>query len=201
MKTIDESKFNRVSAIMSGAFIAVVGPSGAGKDSVMDYARSALESNPNVEFARRIVTRPALAGAEDHCSLTVKEFEQAQKEGAFCLVWQAHGLFYGLPSDIDEKIAAGKIIIANVSRQVLSQLEDKYTDAGAVAGVVNISAQPEILAQRLAARGRESAEDIARRLSREVAITTTKAKLIEIDNSGSLSAAGNAFIHAVNSFE
>lgn len=185
---------------MSGAFIAVVGPSGAGKDSVMDYARGELENNPNIEFVRRIVTRPALEGAEDHASLTIAEFEKAQKEGAFSLVWQAHGLSYALPSNMDEKISSGKIMIANVSRRVLEQVGNKYSTAGAKAGIINISARPDILAQRLASRGRESEQDIARRLAREVPIKATTARLIEIDNSGSLAEAGKAFVHAVRSF-
>lgn len=182
---------------MAGAFIAVVGPSGAGKDSVMDYARAVLEKDPYIEFIRRIVTRPAQAGSEEHDTMSVEEFEQAQKEGAFSLIWRAHGLLYGLPADIDAKISAGKIIIANVSRRVLAQIEDKYE----ISAFINITAQPEILAKRLAMRGRETEEDIAKRLSREVPISAAKATLIEIDNSGHLEDAGEAFVEAVYSFK
>ena len=113
---------------------------------------------------------------------------------------QAHGLSYALPSNMDEKISSGKIMIANVSRRVLEQVGNKYSTAGAKAGIINISARPDILAQRLASRGRESEQDIARRLAREVPIKATRARLIEIDNSGSLAEAGKAFVHAVRSF-
>lgn len=56
-----------------GRLVLVVGPSGAGKDTLIDYARSRLEADPDFHFARRVITRPPSVG-EDHESVDVEEF-------------------------------------------------------------------------------------------------------------------------------
>ncbi len=134
--------------------VAVVGPSGAGKDTVLD----GLRRNPAYVFARRAITRPAEAGGEDHVPMTPDEFAATD----FALQWQAHGLCYGIPRAIEADLAAGRIVLANLSRTVLAQAAASYDFA-----VLEITAPPEVLAARLAARGREAAADIAARLARE----------------------------------
>ena len=54
--------------MQTGVLVLVVGPSGAGKDTLMDAARAGLAADPRYRFARRLITRPAMAGAEDHDS-------------------------------------------------------------------------------------------------------------------------------------
>src|SRR5690606_33244326 len=80
-----------------GVFVAVVGPSGAGKDTVMGIARRRLADEPRVHFVRRVITRPADTN-EDHEPLTAHEFAIRVAGGAVALHWCAHGLSYGLPS-------------------------------------------------------------------------------------------------------
>ena len=132
--------------------VAVVGPSGAGKDTVLEGLRRAGHV-----IARRAITRPAEAGGEDHIAMTEAEFAAHD----FALQWQAHGLHYGIPRDIEAALAAGQVVLANLSRTVLAEAAARYPFA-----VLEITAPPAILAARLAARGRESAEDIAARLAR-----------------------------------
>jgi phosphonate metabolism protein PhnN/1,5-bisphosphokinase (PRPP-forming) len=145
--------------------IAVVGPSGAGKDTLMAGARAALTRDARFRFARRAITRPAEAGGEDHEALTEAAFITRRDAGGFALHWQAHGLHYGIPRDIEADMAARRVVIANLSRAVLPEASTRYA-----LRVLNITAPIEVLAARLAARGRESAADIAGRLAREVVL-------------------------------
>ena len=145
--------------------IAVVGPSGAGKDTLMGGARAALAQDARFRFVRRAITRPADAGGEDHEALSDADFALRHGAGEFVLAWEAHGLRYGIPRDIEEDMAARRVVIANLSRAVLHEAGARYP-----LRVLNITAPMEVLAARLAARGRESAADIAARLAREVTL-------------------------------
>ena len=138
--------------------IAVVGPSGAGKDMVMEGLRAALADEPRFVFIQRAITRPATAGGEAHEALSQAEFARRD----FALQWHAHGLQYGIPRAIEAELAAGRLVLANLSRTVLEQAAARYPFA-----VLEITAPPAILAARLAARGREGAADIAARLARD----------------------------------
>jgi len=145
--------------------IAVVGPSGAGKDTLMAGARDAIVHDARFRFVRRAITRPAEAGGEDHEALSEADFAVRRAAGGFALSWEAHGLHYGIPRDIEEDISARRLVIANLSRAVLHEAGARYP-----LRVLNITAPMEVLAARLAARGRETAADIAARLAREVAL-------------------------------
>ena len=177
-------------ASASGAFIAVVGPSGSGKDSLIDFARQRLAGRAEFAFVRRIVTRPADRAAEDHDSLSEAHFEALARSNGLALHWQAHGLRYGLPRSIDKDIEAGRVVIANVSRQVIGEAASRYRRVI----VATISARPEIIAQRLAARGREDAEAIRQRLARQLDVAVPGVESVQIDNSGQLQDAGERFL-------
>jgi ribose 1,5-bisphosphokinase len=139
----------------------VVGPSGAGKDTVLSLARAALMHDPRFRFVRRVITRPADAGGEDHEAVSESEFTKR----SFALRWQAHGLHYGIPLDIADDLTRGTIVVANVSRSVIAEAAGRFR-----AHVIRITAPPEILAQRLTARARETAQDVAMRLDRDIPI-------------------------------
>ena len=145
--------------------VAVVGPSGAGKDTLMGLARARLEGDARFRFVQRSITRPAEAGGEAHRALSVAAFEAERTAGAFALWWGAHGLFYGIPRDIEADLAARRVVVANLSRGALAEAAGRYP-----LRVLNITAPLAVLAARLAARGRETAEDIAARLAREAAL-------------------------------
>ena len=141
--------------------VLVVGPSGAGKDTVLDGAGAALAADTRFRFVRRVITRTAGAGGEAHEAVSVAEFMSR----SFALQWQAHGLLYGIPADIADDLGRGMVVVANVSRGVIARAAERFP-----ARVVEITAPPEILAQRLALRGREDVRDMAQRLGRTVAI-------------------------------
>src|SRR3954452_5276441 len=125
--------------------VLVVGPSGAGKDTLLDAARQALADDTRFRFVRRVITRPADAGGEAHEAVTEAEFAARD----FALQWQAHGLRYGIPAEaIEERVVA----VANVSRTVIAEAARRFR-----VRVIEVTAPPDVLASRLASRGREDA--------------------------------------------
>jgi phosphonate metabolism protein PhnN/1,5-bisphosphokinase (PRPP-forming) len=139
--------------------VLVVGPSGAGKDTLLDLAQRVLAGDARFRFVRRVITRPADAGGEEHEPVSEAEF--ALRE--FALSWQAHGLRYGIPADVAGDVARGVVVVANVSRAVVAEAATRFP-----VRVIEITAPADVLATRLTARGRETAGDIAARLSRVV---------------------------------
>lgn len=159
--------------------ILVVGPSGAGKDTLLTGVREALGEHGGFRFVRRVITRPGDLGEEDHESVTVQEFELREQAGDFALSWRAHGLHYGIPADISFDLARGRVVVANVSRAVIAEAAEQFPVA-----VIEITAPPAVLAERLDRRGREDREDVARRLARAIEVPLPVQRL-RVDNDGS----------------
>lgn len=148
-----------------GVLVLVVGPSGAGKDTLIRQARARLEGRPDIAFARRRITRPA-EPSEDHVPLAPAHFAAAVEAGAFPLHWRANGLDYALGPEVREDLAAGRIVVANGSRGAVGEALRCFAQVK----VVLVTAPPELLAARIAARGRESTDAMAGRLRREPAL-------------------------------
>lgn len=162
-----------------GRLIAVVGPSGVGKDSVMADIKRAL---PAMHLVRRVITRAPDLGGEDYEAVTVSVFEKLARKGAFAVHWGAHGLFYGVPADVQDRLAEGKDCLVNFSRTALSKAASIFPRFM----VLNITASPETLAHRLAARGREGEVDIARRLAQANKTLPDGLNIINLSNDGPL---------------
>ena len=172
-----------------GRLVLVVGPSGAGKDTLIDYARDRLRADPRVHFVRRIISRPAGAG-EDHEPVDTDEFDRRALEGGFSLHWRAHGLSYGIPSEIDDWLERGDVVVANGSRAILPDARRKYPQLL----VVNVTAPMDVLALRLVERGRENLESIRQRLLRSEQQSIEGDDVLQIDNSGPPEIAGERFM-------
>ena len=143
--------------------VLIVGSSGVGKDTLLLAARDQLAGDHRFRFVRRVVTRaPGMLG-EEYDSLSPQEFELVRESGGFALAWRAHGLHYGVPADISLDIAQGRVVVANVSRALVAEAADRFP-----VRVVEIRAHADLIARRLAARGREDAVDVARRLARQI---------------------------------
>lgn len=166
-----------------GTLFLIVGPSGAGKDSVIAGLRQRLADRP-IRFVRRTVTRPPGPG-EDHEPVDEVMFAARQAAGWFALAWAAHGLSYGIPADIDDDLTAGRHVVANVSRSVLGEASGRFSPLLAL----EITASPAILAARIVARGREDASAVAQRLTRPAPVIDPGVPLVSIDNSGPIEAA------------
>ncbi|WP_290885674.1 phosphonate metabolism protein/1,5-bisphosphokinase (PRPP-forming) PhnN [Hoeflea sp.] len=168
----------------------LLGPSGSGKDTLISSARSEFAQCPDVLFVRRVITRSADAGNEDHIALSEAEFDAAIDEGRFALTWAANGLRYGLPRGIEAHLAAGKVAVVNGSRGAWNVIRQVFPSAVAV----EIKVDPGTLARRLQARGRESAAEIEARLVRGAALAAQFEPELVIDNSGPVETARAALI-------
>lgn len=169
---------------MSGVFVAVVGPSGAGKDSVIDSARGMVGGD--FVFPRRTITRPAGHG-EDHDPVGEAEFARIERAGGFCLSWRAHGLAYGVPVAVADAVRRESIAVVNVSRGVVPELEERFE----CAAVVRVTVPEDVRRARIAGRGRETTAAIDARMNRSDPAPDCPVDL-EIVNDRSLAEAGAA---------
>jgi ribose 1,5-bisphosphokinase len=150
-------------AIGPGRLVLVVGPSGAGKDTLLGLVKTACADDRRIVFPRRLITREASA-SEDNEEISAETFQRAVAGGDYAMHWEAHGHRYALSRAINDDIRAGRTVIANVSRAVISAARRAYINVM----VVLITAPPDVLAARLAARARASDGRLADRLARTV---------------------------------
>jgi ribose 1,5-bisphosphokinase len=150
-------------AIGPGRLILVVGPSGAGKDTLLGLAKAACAEDRNIVFPRRVITRQASA-SEDNEEVNLGTFQEALARDEYAMHWEAHDHCYALSRAIDDEIRAGHTVVANVSRTVVAAMRRAYASVL----VVSITAPPNVLAERLAMRARGSDGRIEQRLNRTV---------------------------------
>ncbi|MDG4720685.1 MULTISPECIES: phosphonate metabolism protein/1,5-bisphosphokinase (PRPP-forming) PhnN [Thalassospira] len=182
-------------AVKTGLLVLVVGPSGVGKDTLLDAARERLKGAAHICFPRRCITRPAGSVGEVHIPVRAEDFGQMARQGAFLLSWKAHDLCYGIPRHVQDDVAEGKTVIVNVSRSVID-------DARSLIGhdqvrILSIRASREVLRKRLESRGREDALDIERRLARASAYQVDGNNIVHVDNDADLETGIARFIAAI----
>ena len=182
---------DRAGGIGPGRLVLVVGPSGAGKDTLLRLAQADCADDHEVVFPRRVVTRASSAD-EDNIAVSPDEFARAREHGDFAVHWDAHGHSYALPLEINDDIRAGRAVVVNVSRTVIAALRQAYANVIVIA----ITAPPDVLAQRLAARARGSDGNIADRLARSVDDTSANAD-VTILNAGSAEYHGRQLVRVI----
>lgn len=165
-----------------GRLVLVVGPSGAGKDTLLAHAATELAGDERFVFPRRLVTRHADPRSEDHGTISRQDFARLHETGDNTLSWQAHGLGYVIPKSVLEEIARGRIAVCNGSRRILPEARVRYPDCT----ILLVDAERPIRARRLALRGRETAAEIEARLNRDADIEVQGEPPVRIDNSGAL---------------
>jgi ribose 1,5-bisphosphokinase len=179
---------------MTAPLIYVVGASGSGKDSLMQYCRTRLSGSSAVHFAHRYITRAAHAGGENHIQLSQEEFAARVHAGLFALHWSSNGHSYGVGIEIDHWLEKGIGAVVNGSREYLPEVRKRYPHLL----VVWIDVSPETLRQRLIARGRESMPLIEERLARHQRMMRPDGDATVISNDGLLAEAGEALIAAID---
>lgn len=176
-----------------GTLILVVGPSGSGKDTLIDAAKAALAGDPRFHFPQRDITRPAEAGGEAHNPIDTATFEANRSAGRYSLSWGAHGLFYGVPVSIEAMLDSGVSVVVNVSRSVIEEARRRFPPTA----VISLSVPPEILRARLTARGRETASQIESRVARAAAVPVEGANVFQVVNDQPRESAIERFLAAV----
>ena len=103
-------------------------------------------------------------------------------------------MFYGIPRAALTRVESGETGLVNLSRNVL---EDGQTIFPGFV-VLNVTARTEILAARLARRGRESAEAVAARLKRRVGDLPRGVEIHTVENNGTIAEAVEAALSALS---
>jgi ribose 1,5-bisphosphokinase len=175
-----------------GILVLVVGPSGAGKDTLLRLARDALAGDIRFLFPHRHVTRRS--DSHEHVEeRTPEAFAREKAAGGYALSWAAHGQLYGVPRSIEAALERGKVVVVNVSRSVVGEALANYKQVVAVA----ITAPAAKLAERLLRRGREPPADILARVTRAAAPLPPDLSVITIENDAVLAVAAQRFIMAL----
>ena len=172
---------------MSGVWVFVCGASGAGKDSVMAWAQQRLAGRADIVFSRRLVTREAQPGADD-TAVTLAQFDALRLSGGLSWHWRAHDLRYGIDAHYATAVQDGKVVVVNGSREHVQSLAP-----GAAVRLVQIMAEPQQLANRLAQRGRDDAQAVHSRLSRNARFDSLQTHHT-IYNQGALADAGQQLL-------
>lgn len=183
---------------MPGKLIYLMGPSGSGKDSLIEAVRPHLAGR-RCEVMRRVITRSAEAVGEDAVGVSREAFEALKAQGAFALDWQANSLAYGITVQLDDWLKAGHNVLVNGSRAHLNQARERYPDLLAIM----LRVDTRVLQQRLQARGRETPAEICARLARnELFLDSVKALRAEgvqvLDNSAALAVAVQGFLALID---
>lgn len=174
---------------MPGRLVYLMGPSGAGKDSLLDGARDRLGAL-GCRVARRVITRSAEAVGEDAIAVSADEFGRRLLAGDFVMSWRANGLAYGIGKEIDTWLAAGHHVLVNGSRGYLHEARRRYPCLLPIL----LEVEPDVLRSRLLRRGRETVDEIDARLARNAVFASGAAdgdsiEPVRLDNSGVLESA------------
>ena len=177
-----------------GQLFYVMGASGAGKDSLIQYARQHLGKSKSVKFAKRYITRPPnTEGDVNHHSIGPAEFDRRLGKGHFAMHWMRHGCQYGISREIDIWLDEGKGVVINGSRQYYSQARKDYPGLHAIL----IQADHDLLRERLLTRGRDSPENIEKRMQWAedlINFENQDETFSIINNNGPLRIAGEKFL-------
>lgn len=182
----------------TGQLVYVIGPSGAGKDSLMGWllahwptavgspALSPLPPLPPLHLARRTITRAPGPSGEQHESVDEACFAQLLADGALAMDWAAHGLHYGIRATELAPLSAGACVLVNGSRAALRRVTQRFPDVA----VLHITASAPTLQARLLSRQRESGNDVQRRMARTVSLAgVARHRWAEVRNDGAFDTA------------
>ncbi len=144
----------------------IVGPSGSGKDSIMQHFRQHMLNGLAAEFsvlmAHRYITRQS-DHTENAIALSTEEFQLRSKHGFFALEWHANNLSYGIGIEINAWLTAGISVIVNGSREYAPTAVSHFADH---IHIIHINVSDAVLQHRLHNRDRECEEEIAQRMER-----------------------------------
>lgn len=177
-----------------GKLFVVVGPSGSGKDSLIDYAKEYLQGKYPIIFPRRYITRPKEPTREDHIPLSKDEFQNLIKENKFAMYWESYGNYYGIGKEIEFLLSNGISVVINSSREYLVQIESQklYPKLYPDFRVIYVEANPGVVKQRLKNRNEDK---IKERLERANMFKDIDYLILKrIDNTRDIEITGRKFV-------
>ncbi len=147
-----------------GFLIVLSGPSGAGKNSVMN---AVFPTIPNLKYSVSVTTRPPRVGevhAVNYFFVSEEEFDKMLAADLLLESATFVGYRYGTPKKyVYEQIEAGNAVIMDIDIQGAAQIKRKMPEAVLV---FLLPPTPEELSRRLRLRGSDSEEVIKRRLAK-----------------------------------
>lgn len=150
---------------MNRRLVYVVGPSGAGKDSLLQWLVQHPPAHTRLHLARRTVTRPAAPGVDGDEAVDAPGFAALLQASAFAMHWSANGLQYGIREKEFAALATGGWVLVSGSRAHLPLARQSHPGLSAV----HVHASADALRRRLGARQRESSTEVEARLRRALA--------------------------------
>ena len=179
---------------MTARLIYTLGPSGAGKDSLLAWLKTRLQPNAPVHFVRRVIDRAPQATGEQHESVSAESFKQLRASDAFALHWKANGHQYGIRHSEFAAQHEPHWVFLNGSRSHLPQALERFPNLK----VLHITASAEVLRARLIARQRENAAAVEARVRRSIDWKAPAGcQLLQIRNDASLEEAGLQLLTAL----
>jgi ribose 1,5-bisphosphokinase len=168
--------------------ILVVGPSGSGKDTLLRKAANFFARQSTITFARRYITRPPDTNEQNYY-IDQLGFLHLEQTGFFLSTWRAHGNMYGIAKHSLARENRCDTVICSISRNAVADFEAQWRHITTIL----VTADKDVLHQRLLRRKREDEKDIDRRLARaELAVKARN--MISFDNSANLEQSSTAFI-------
>lgn len=148
---------------MNGNLYIVTAPSGAGKTTLV---RMLLANDPSIRLSISCTTRaprPGEQNGRDYHFLDVPAFLERTQRGEFLEWAEVHGNYYGTSRTwIENEMAAGNDVLLEIDWQGAQQVRKHFNNA---IGIFILPPSLQILEERLAGRGTDDAQTIARRLA------------------------------------
>lgn len=180
----------------SGVFFLIVGNSGSGKDTLIRWVAERWPADlPPLLIPRRYITRPTSLETEDFISVSSDEFEKMVEAGAFSLQWVSYDHYFGLTKEIEDHLAQGYPVMANVSRDIILEARQKFPNLK----IIFLSVPFEILQQRIISRGREDDAEIKLRLERARENQDFPSADFELENAGEIEEGGQKLLEILTS--
>lgn len=149
--------------VQRGLLLAVAAPSGAGKTTLCVRMTRVF---PALTYAASYTTRPPRQGevdGQDYHFVSPERFREMVGQGAFLEWAEVHGRFYGTPkAEVNALLDAGRDVLLDLDVQGVETIKS----LGA-SGTFCLILPPsyEVLRERLVTRGKDSPEEIDRRLT------------------------------------
>nr|MDO8117155.1 hypothetical protein [Candidatus Sigynarchaeota archaeon] len=183
--------------MVEGCLFLIVGNSGSGKDSILDWVKAHWScEKTDIIIAERYITRPPAPETEKFVSVSQDEFKKIDHAGQFALKWNSYDMWYGVPREIVSKTKQGALVIVNVSRQIIEDTREQYPGTK----VIFVSVPVSILLDRIKQRARESDSEIAARLDRAKHNETMPGADFVVENTGTVAEAGARLLAYLEQF-